>query len=73
MNKPNERKEAMNKPTEKRKLGRAVVCPAQCVCPARGYWFRCKCGQAICNNCGAHYDDSPSVCSAPRPADETTE
>lgn len=30
-----------------------------CTCSARGYWFRCKCGQAICHNCGKHYDDTP--------------
>lgn len=33
------------------------VVPTQCSCSARGYWFRCKCGQAICNNCGEHYAD----------------
>ena len=39
---------------------RAVASRAPCSCSARGYWFRCKCGQAICNNCGNHYDDTPN-------------
>ena len=25
------------------------------------YWFRCKCGKAICNICGGHYDDKNSL------------
>jgi hypothetical protein len=25
---------------------------------SHGYWFMCKCGKAICNKCGEHYDKS---------------
>lgn len=38
-------------------IGKEYIEPVDIPACKHEYWFRCSCGESICNKCGQHYSD----------------